>query len=527
MVRARWLRSVAFLALLGAAVVADAQSTQLHEFIPPDPAEDLELAATTTDGELPAALETQSGIVRAPDATQPPSDAGVYGSDGSDDPRFQPDRDTRQPEVERYDDPFTPVTAPFKRLRAFDTVGADYTLGVAERPTRILSVGGTASAGDDPFFGDLVVDVAPSIPVRIPSVGPGARALKLQTIPETKLTLLEDGAQNWFVRAEGRARVRLVMELAIPRATFGSELLDVGWEKLERFVPAFAPHTTQAARVFDAIGVSHGMRPKEAVAKMVAYFRAFEPSTEPPRGTGDVYLDLALSKKGVCRHRAFAFLVTALELGIPARMVVNEAHAWVEVFDSQLWHRIDLGGAALDLDGDGNADRPAHAPPNDPFPWPDSAEPASGQALAQREREQAATTEERANDPAPASSGSVAPATSAETTSPTSSEPSPTPAAKRPPVRVELELLERAVRRGERLRVRGSVTGERPCGALRVDLVFAPAEGGAERVVGSVSTDANGAFDGAIALPRDVPPGDHELYARTEGGERCGPGRSR
>ena len=36
-------------------------------------------------------------------------------------------------------------------------------------------------------------------------------------------------------------------------------------------------------------------------------------------------VDLALSKKGVCRHRAYAFTITAQGLGIPARMVMNEA----------------------------------------------------------------------------------------------------------------------------------------------------------------------------------------------------------
>ena len=91
------------------------------------------------------------------------------------------------------------------------------------------------------------------------------------------------------------------------------------------------------------------MRPKAVIAKMVEYYRGFQASNDIPNTHGDMFLDLALSKKGVCRHRAFAFLITALEIGIPTRMVVNEAHAWVEVFDGQLWHRVDLGGAALDL----------------------------------------------------------------------------------------------------------------------------------------------------------------------------------
>ena len=86
------------------------------------------------------------------------------------------------------------------------------------------------------------------------------------------------------------------------------------------------------------------------VAKLVAYFRSFVDSDEFPTDRDDVYLALALSKKGVCRHRAFAFLVTALGLGLPARMITNEAHAWVEVSDGSLWRRIDLGGAGRALD---------------------------------------------------------------------------------------------------------------------------------------------------------------------------------
>ena len=88
------------------------------------------------------------------------------------------------------------------------------------------------------------------------------------------------------------------------------------------------------------IGVSRAQAPREALRRLVSYFRAFAPSEDPPTGHDDVYLDLALSQKGVCRHRAFAFLVTALGLGLPARMVTNEAHAWVEVSDSRRWHRI-------------------------------------------------------------------------------------------------------------------------------------------------------------------------------------------
>src|SRR6185503_18059339 len=91
------------------------------------------------------------------------------------------------------------------------------------------------------------------------------------------------------------------------------------------------------------------------------------------------------SQKGVCRHRAFAFLVTALGLGISARVVTNEAHAWVEIEADGLFRRIDLGGAAGAID-EGTADaRPAHRPPPDAFGWPQS-DSGSGSQAAERGR---------------------------------------------------------------------------------------------------------------------------------------------
>ena len=102
------------------------------------------------------------------------------------------------------------------------------------------------------------------------------------------------------------------------------------------------------------------LRPSLTSVALISSCRA--DSDEPPRGHNDIYLDLALSQKGVCRHRAFAFLVTALSLGIPTRMVVNEAHAWVEVLDPgvapPLWRRVDLGGAGRAL-GEALPDRVA------------------------------------------------------------------------------------------------------------------------------------------------------------------------
>ncbi len=517
---------VAVLAVIGLPADAQNKGSRLHEFVPPDPNEDVRLAATTLDGNLPAALETPSGVATAPDPSKAPDDQNLYSggtTDDSPESTYEPDRDTRQPDIESYDDPFSPSTAPFKRLRAYDSVDAGYVLRVADKATKLLTVGGTVESGDESFYGDLSVELLPDDLVRIPTVGPGARVVKMHVSPDAKVSLLRDGADNWFIRGAERKRVRVVMQLAIPRAAFGSEFRgDADFDTLARYMPDFAPHKAQAERVFEAIGISRAMRPKDVVGKMVEYYRGFHSSNDPPRSHGDIFLDLALSKKGVCRHRAFAFLVTSLEIGIPARMVVNEAHAWVEVFDSVMWHRIDLGGAALDIDDPADLTRPQHQPPQDPYTWPEGAEQTSGQELADKERTGAAGS--GGGGPA----GPSDPGGSSAVPSPTATDPTQ-PAPSNPDLpgsTLELEVVDKTVRRGAAIRVKGRVLAQsRPCANVRVDVVVRSDELPA-RSIGSLSTDEDGAFDGTAVVPRDLEAGDYDVLVVTRGDKRCGAGKS-
>lgn len=527
----RPLSVLAALGLLAALVLpADAQdsgSSRLHEFVPPDPNEDVRLAATTLDGNLPAALETPSGIATAPDPGKPPDPDHLYTGGTTDDgpeSTYQPDRDTRQPDIENYDDPFSPSTAPFKRLRAYDSVDAGYVLKVDDKSTKLLPIGGAVDSTDESFYGDFSVELLPDDLVRIPTVGPGARVLKLHVSPDANVSLLKDGADNWFIRGSERKRVRVVMQLAIPRSTFGSQFAtDVGFEDLSLHMPRFDRHTEQAKQVFSAIGISREMRPKEVVTKMVEYFRAFQPSNEPPKTHNDIYLDLALSKKGVCRHRAFAFLVTGLEIGIPTRMVVNEAHAWVEVFDGTLWHRIDLGGAALNLDQDQDPTRPPHQPPQDPYTWPENSEQSSGQQLADKDRNDLQPGQGGGSSSSPTDpNGSSAPP------SPTGVDPSQ-PAPSNPDLpssTVEVEIVDKTVRRGTALKVKGKVVqAGRGCANVRVDVVVKSADV-TGRLIGSLSTDEDGAFEGTAVVPRDLAAGDYDVLVVTAGDKRCGAGAS-
>ena len=495
----------------------------LHEFIPFDSREDVEFAATTSDGKLPAAVDTLSGTVQAPDTSRMPTpQEKAYGGTSisrGPDANYSPDRDTRRPTVPRYDDPFTPATAPYKRLRAFDAVAPDFSLSVADPSLRPVSEGATVRPGEDVFFGDLTVDLVAGEAVRIPSVGPGARIVRRTSVPVVPFEIVRDSADNWFARALLRTRIRLVEQVAAARDSFGGAFPD-GRRGSSRVPPNVA---RSADSVIASLGLAREGSLRSAVTGLVAYFRAFEASDDPPSGRENIYLDLAMSRKGVCRHRAYAFVVTALAMGIQSRMVLNEIHAWVEVWDGSLWRRIDLGGAAANMESDpDDPDRPRHSVPDDPFPWPKGTD--SGAAMADRSRAQ----QEASNGAAAAGSSG------AMTSGPGGTVPRSVPVLSmnagdpaRPPARLSIASSDSRVLRGEPLQLEGSVRNDLgACAYVRVDVLLWDARTARQTPVGSLSTDIEGNFKGAVVVPLEVPVGDYSLLVATPGDAKCAASRT-
>jgi len=514
-------------ALVSVTVLAYAEGPVLHEYIEPNPAEDVELAATTQDGAMPAALETESGVVPAPQTgdTKPKNEHAYGGNATPDsiDASFRVDRDTTRPDAVSYDEPFIPAIAPFKRMYAYDAVDESFELTVFDKSLTKLEVGGKPGPADDQFYADLFVDLAPGLPVRIPSVAPGARALVARTDPELPFTLQRDRADNWFMTGDARRRVRLVMQLAAPRAALGSDMADATWGELLQKLPPLPPTVRAAALdVAREIGVSQRQTPRQVVAALVAYFRGFAPSDATPKAArgAQLYQELSLSRKGVCRHRAYAFTVTALGLGVPTRMVRNEAHAWVEVYDGVRFHRIDLGGAAGRMDLDPRTADHLYRPPPDAFNWPEGSE--SGQSMLSD------TLEGSGRDP----SKGTSPTGSA---TPRSSSPLPAPGAPpesarrlapagddRPTATVSIQLASSSSERGAPLRITGTVeAGGEPCLFSRVDVSLRDAAG-VETWLGAFPTDENGKLEGRVTVPFDIDVGDYKVIARTPGTGRCG-----
>jgi len=502
----------------------------LHERIGNDPRDDIAMGVVV-EGNIPAALETRSGTFSAPDPSRPPSDreaAATRASDSAVGGTFTPDRNTQRPDVLPYDDPFSPSTTPFKRLVAYDAVSADFSLYVSSSSLSPVVLDSKVGAQDERFYGDIVVDASTTSHVRIPTVGPGTRLVHARFgvgARDVPFRIVHDGADNWFLDASETVRGRLVVDLAIPRAAYGGDFADANWADLPS-APAVPPNVFDAVgEVTRRIGVTRLDRPHDVVNKLVGYFRSFQDSEEAPKPEHDIYTDLALAKKGVCRHRAFAFMITALGLGIPARMVTNEAHAWVEVHDGTLWKRIDLGGAGRFLNADLSRSADPYVPPADPFAWPPNA--TSGDDM---------TSASRANDrPKPgaspsgsASGGSKAPPSPSNSSSGSANTPQPDSEDNRPTTTLNIELTEPSALRGAAIHLKGSAVADGDaCTHLSVDVLLQDAHTGRKVRVGGLATNDKGDFTGAVVLPQSVSLGDYSVVARTMGDARCGEGLSK
>ncbi|MBK7396137.1 MAG: transglutaminase domain-containing protein [Myxococcales bacterium] len=521
-------RSLSLLVLaLGVAVgplSASADGPILHEYINVDPSTDSEYGVTI-EGGFAAELLTHSGKITAPDPGRPVDTKGpTYGPKSAvADTSFTPDRDPRRVDRLPYDDPFRPRLAPFKRLVALDAVDADYKLFVRDPKRKTVDVGKekVVTGGIDTFYVDLPLELKSGVAIRIPSAVAGTIVQKAHVSPAMPFKIERDGADNFFITADSSGSARLVLEIAAPREAFAGLTSAYDWHELPK-VAALPANVQKAVDTFVAElkidKTAH--RPHEIIKQLVEYFRAFKESEDPIASTGEgIYLDIARSKKGVCRHRAFAMTITALGLGIPARFVHNEAHAWVEVHDGYLYRRFDLGGAGRVLDDKSEKPekpQPNYEPPTDPVGWP------------------AGST--KGSDLLPPSSPSPGTSPSGSPTGPTPSPPptgSSTPPSTAPPSKVQLSLPGLSgeapeVLRTKNLGVKGTITssGGDPCKKVRVEIILKNNAKGLERAIGVLVTDDKGEYDSKVALPSDLDLGDYSVLAHTPGNKECGQGTS-
>jgi hypothetical protein len=502
-------------------------------------------------GKNPAAVKSNDLLLPEPPKTEPRrQDEPVHGTQdfGADRDTTQPmDRNTGADGTLHYTEVFNPAVVPFKRMSSLDAVRDDYVLYVWDQRLVELPVGGKGVAGRDMFWGSLLVELEPGKDVPIPSTAPDMRILSYEVDPPvSSLAFLKDGADNYYVRSDdprARGTFRLVFLSDAPASYFAPEIprgyrvSDAASSGLVRAVPDRA--RAAADEVLAKIGVRRDMAYDVALNRLVEYFRAFEAGDPPPR-SDDIYKDLALSQRGVCRHRAFAFVVTANALGIPARFLANEAHAFAEVWvPATGWVRVDLGGAALNMDVANAGDKQMYAPRgDDPFPKPPEYTDGYTQlrgdirGLTESQKEQARGRSGNGNGDGDGDKSNDSRSTDPLAPTPGQGLPSPPPSAYegKAPTKIGVENADRVGFRGESVRVGGTVTdGDgRPLAGVPVNVYLAPAGRGGDdaRLLADTVTGPDGQWQAEITIPADMSLGKHEVFASTPGDHKHQPALS-
>ncbi len=466
-----------------------------------------------------------------------PGDGQGKEQPGRRSPSFRPDRVTALEGTLGYFEVFTPSVAPFKRVSALDGVALLErvpVLGISS-PTRreipVLGLDDVPLDGRerDRFWGSVVLDFSEGHLLPLPTVSPESRILSASTEPAVPLKFERDGADNFFIVVQGTppSRVRLTYVIDAPRSYFGAALPMSASDELSAEVfPLPQSVMRDALRFAKELNLVRGMPVGDVLRTLVEHFRAFEESAEPPEDSGNILLDLARSKRGVCRHRTYAFVIVAQALGIPARFVQNEAHAWAEVKVADIgWMRLDLGGAAEGLDARSLRDKPMYRPAA-PDPWPRPIEYQESYSRAAELAQKNASKpgfERGQQGRAPGDmrlQPSLALGQGEQSVSLIDDDREPTS------LRIIRYVPE--VMRGNMLEVDGSTldASARPILGLRIEVSLAEVQGDRAVLLGVSVTDAQGRFRGAFAIPPDLDPADYALVVVTPGDAKHGAARA-
>ena len=543
------------LSALWASSFAHAQDHVLHEYVPDVSDDELGLLLRGDTGD-------PTGIVYQGEFLPPPDDGALAGDEramsalpgdgreseepGRRSPTFRPDRITDLEGSIGYYTVFNPSIAPFKRVTALDTVALDTdgtpVLRVSSERARALPVEGAVaplpdSRPRDRFWGSVVLDFSNGSRVPLPSVSPESRILSLRTEPTTAIRIERDRADNFFavLRGRGAGQVRVVFLTDAPRGYFNAPIPDGPSDALAAEANVLPPTLQQdALRFAREIGLHRGMPLATVLARLTGHFRSFEEDAEPPDDHGNIYLDLARGKKGVCRHRAYGFVITALALGIPARFVMNEAHAWAEIKMPVVGYmRIDLGGAAQGLTQHGARDRPIYRPTHpDPLPRPEAYQRAYAEARAAASASSeggapAGSAEGQGDRRAAVEGAGFGPPVEGQGPEAEGREPGVPAdgpdAEPRAAIAIHLDGSAFEVFRGRSLDLSGRVVLAEPGSALpgsevpaglRIEVLVS---GPRERLLGVTVSRSGGLFRGTFGIPPDVAVGTYRLVVRTPG----------
>lgn len=193
----------------------------------------------------------------------------------------------------------------------------------------------------------------PTSPRGIASVSPEQSLVSVSS--RMSLILSQDDAGNFYLSSLPGTAFSSLKKLSVlisaPRSYFsGTWRSPIPIKALSSHPDLELPKTLKREALYLSSQLLN-LRPDQSYESMIyrlsEYFRSFSPG-EISSEHGSIYKTLMMHQIGVCRHRSYAFMITARALGIPTRYVTNQVHAFVEVLDPNgRWRRVDLGGEGI------------------------------------------------------------------------------------------------------------------------------------------------------------------------------------
>jgi transglutaminase-like putative cysteine protease len=529
------------------------------------------------------AIETAGGRIEKPEVPgKKAPQAPLYEAPRHDKAKVSSDAKTTAEGTLHYRAVFNPTVAPFKRDLSFDRVNDAGQLEQSGAGLRAIRPRGKADhTGHELFWGHVTVELVPSKRTPIPSVAPTAVLVHADSTPRRALSFFRDAAGNFSVTSKRKGTVSLRYLMAA-RSIYFAAPIGGGAVVDDPTVPALG--TTifrRMQRLWPALGVAPNQTRKVNVEKLVDYFRGFTPGVLADNPGGDLLVDLIVARKGVCRHRSHAFVAVAHSLGIPAHYVINDAHAFVEVWlpgadGHGHWQRVDLGGGADTLRLHGADRKHLHDPLfRDPLPrpqaydagvtgvvadgrlndssWAGAGKVVGANALVGRgggsspARAQRAATQDGTQGTSTAKPGggdgqrngagwlrkraqertTIAKNVAAPARVPTKT--APRPGSQRTLTRLRLTQAAPIAYIGETLRLRGNLTlaGGQPAAKMPIEVwLVAPRDPTKGKQLGSAVTAANGTFETSVAVPMSAQLGEHDVVVYFPGRGKLAPSYS-
>lgn len=278
-----------------------------------------------------------------------PTGAGGGGSGGAS-PSVSPHRDGSGGVVTCYA-VFDPALINAKRYVAYDAITEDYDAYIYDAV--LYPIGLDDVVYDNAFVGTIPLTQLTDEAIPIPSVAPNANIISYYVSePWLSARFYKDGADNYYVAAldyNYYGEIALTFTTSADSSYFifavpgGLTLEDIP-QSMKRAPPSSVVESAEL--IIDELGLTGETNLQTIVNTLYSYFSSFTEGEIPSEAEEpDIYLAMARAKHGACYVRSFACFITANALGLPTRLVVNECHAFVELYiPINGWMRMDLGG---------------------------------------------------------------------------------------------------------------------------------------------------------------------------------------